>query len=83
MLGIEVFRRNFYWIANDSLGYPVTLVDARRLARNQPQTAPPSLSQSLCIESQIVESAYKDLAETGVGLIRRSCLDLENVIHSY
>lgn len=34
-------------------------------------------------ESQILEAVYKDLAEIGVGLIRRSCLDLENVIHSY
>lgn len=34
-------------------------------------------------ESQIVEAAYRDLAETGVGLIRRSCLDIENVIHPY
>lgn len=34
-------------------------------------------------ESQILEAVYKDLAEIGVGLIRRSCLDLKNVIHSY
>lgn len=83
MLGIEVFRRNFYWIANDSFGYPgIPLIFDASLAIDRKLHV--HRHRCRCVsKSQILEAGNEDLAEIGVGLIRRSCLDFENVIHPY